>query len=456
MKNIIKTSSPLSRRQLLVTVMLSFLMSTAQAQASCSSTADCEADVEYCSNGNCARIGYCQKDVDCFNQENSFSVDSCIGYLECSKDNQCVKTCSDTFCKPDSNVNDLFCPTVMCDINNCDGAVSCVNYNCYDCEVIYFDAQGTQICNEDKKDEPITCSSNEDCRIDIGDVVNIMAVEDQPYCAGGTCALPGTCATDLDCINPSNHYGVIECAGPIVCQQGQCTRDCSTGSMCKEGVDQTYCFVNPCDVSPGCAESTGCVADYCSGGCDAIHFDAAGNVLEECDGKFVIPDSCTQDKDCNDGEGMPTHYCSSGTCKAMGTCDEMTDCLNPSNEVGFITCTGYRQCTTDGECEQVCSEEEHCCFIPVECTAGDKEACPDAVTCVKDNCNDSGDHCGAGTGSFFFDSSSQSICEKDAPSPTMAPNSKVANGGDNDLADGAKMIGITLSMMIAIIATLML
>lgn len=456
---------------MLITLSSLLLANTIHGQTTCASTADCEADGEYCSEGICVQTGSCQEEVDCFNRDNRFTTDDCVGYLEC-KDNQCIKTCSDSFCKPGSNVEDLFCPTVMCDIQNCERAVSCVNNNCDTCAVLYFDAKGSQICNQDTT---ISCSSNSNCKIDIGgnttkdDIVTIMAVDAAPYCAAGTCAAPGTCSTDNDCVNPSNHYEIIECAGPILCDQGQCTRDCSTGSMCKEGVNVVNCFVDPCTVT-GCAESAECIADYC-GGCNALHFDAAGNVLAECDDPFTIPETCTQDNDCDDGSGrLPTHFCSAGSCKPFGECSTTSDCLNPSNDVGFISCTGFQRCTSNGQCEHVCSNDEHCCFIPVECTAEEKEACPDAVMCVKDNCNDSGNHCGTWNGNFYFDSAGNSICvqnEPPTPLPTAMPippptdmptrpptvnNGTTADG--TDLADGAEMVGSTLSLMVVIVATI--
>mmetsp|Transcript_20251 Transcript_20251/g.49668 ORF Transcript_20251/g.49668 Transcript_20251/m.49668 type:complete len:474 (-) Transcript_20251:123-1544(-) len=461
---------PSTSKLVLLAFSLLLLVNTVQGQTTCASTADCEADVEYCSDGTCVQIGSCQKEVDCFNFENrnSFPTDECIGYLEC-KDTQCIKTCSDSICKPESNFGNIFCPSVMCDIKNCDGAVSCVNHNCDACDVFYFDSKGSQICDKFMTSDPVlqSCSSNADCHIDIGggddgnktdDVTVLMALDAKSYCAGGTCAAPGTCSTDQDCVNPSNHYDIIECAGPILCQQGQCTRDCGTGSMCKEGSNQVYCLVDPCDVS-GCPESTGCVADYCDG-CNALHFDAAGNVLDECnEAAFTVPESCTQDTDCNSDRGLPTHYCSAGSCEPMGTCNSTSDCLNPSNEVNFVTCTGYHQCASDGQCGHVCSNDEHCCFVEAKCTDEEMEACPDAVTCVKDNCNDSGDHCGAGTGSFYFDSSGNSICAEVEESPTTAPTTLAPTGkpglADGDeLTDGAKMLGSTLSLMAIVIATI--
>ncbi|CAJ1959186.1 unnamed protein product [Cylindrotheca closterium] len=444
-------------------------------QTTCNSTADCEAGAEYCSDGACAPIGFCQTEVDCYNEQNDFSSDDCSGYLECNA-NQCSKTCNGAACKPGSSLLDLFCPSVMCDIQNCEGAVSCVNNNCGECNIFYFDAKGSRICDNDDSlssgpgvAEPVPCSSNSDCHVNIDDedkidsITNIMQLDTrapaaQPYCAAGFCAAPGTCSTDEDCVNPSNDYGIIECVGPIVCQEGQCTRDCDTGSMCKEGATPVNCLVDPCTVT-GCPESTGCVSDYCGGGCDAIHFDVAGNVLEECVKEpFTLPESCTQDKDCNDDTSgaVPTHYCSAGSCEAMGFCTDTTDCLNPSNEVNFVACTGYHQCT-NGECGHVCSNEEHCCFVAAKCTAEELEACPDAVTCVKDNCNDSGDHCGAGTGSFYFDISGNSIC---ASSPSAVPTENKATatgpGDEEELADGAMAVGSTFSLLVIVASIYML
>jgi len=406
--NTLSESSPSSSRPLLL-LMLSLLLASVQGQTICASTADCEAGAGYCSGGTCIPIGSCQKEVDCFNRENNFAEDGCIGYLEC-QENTCVKTCSDSIC----------CPAATCQTSDCEGAVSCVDDNCGDC-VWYFDEKGSKMCPDESKPEPNTCSSNADCHVKIEDSANIMSFDAQPFCAAGVCADPGTCATDQDCVNPSNPFAGIECLGPLVCEQSQCTRDCDTGSICKKGVDQVSCFVDPCTTTD-CPESTGCVADYCGNDCKALHFDAAGKVLRECNEPLITSRVCFQDSDCNGGGAITTHYCAASMCKPMGSCDSTSDCLNPANEFGVASCIGYSQCTASGQCEKVCSNEEHCCFIQTECK--ESLACPDAATCVKDNCNQLGgaeqDHCGAGSGTFYFNISGYSICTDASPSPPAA------------------------------------
>ena len=62
----------------------------------CSLTGDCAMDgSEYCSRGTCMTSGQCSSDADCFNPENIYNTNECLGPLSCSDNGQCGRACSD-------------------------------------------------------------------------------------------------------------------------------------------------------------------------------------------------------------------------------------------------------------------------------------------------------------------------------------------------------------------------
>lgn len=188
-----------------------------------------------------------------------------------------------------------------------------MNDSCGGCSVLYLDAKGSQICKtpqvadssipvdrpgepeeEDEAPEestpetggtmPLFCSSNEDCYDSMPQDASEGGL---PFCAAGRCASPGTCTTDSDCRNPFNMFTrTDDCAGPDVCESGQCIRKCDE-PYCENGNDPSICEGSNVCATSSCPESAVCVMDPCggdSGTCMAMHFDAAGNVLELCDG----------------------------------------------------------------------------------------------------------------------------------------------------------------------------
>lgn len=135
---------------------------------------------------------------------------------------------------------------------------------------------------------PIICSSNNDCDVN-------------SYCAAGVCLIKGSCATNMDCRNPSNTYSTIKCTGPLFCMNDKkCRRVC--GSMCDDGSMSTeqFCPHIPCeDAEFICVSTVGKIAScqnvYCSscqgdkcGGCNALVFDASGK-HELCFSPIALP-----------------------------------------------------------------------------------------------------------------------------------------------------------------------
>jgi hypothetical protein len=182
----------------------------------CDGTSDCETGY-YCStSGQCKKPGQCATDNDCLNPFNDFPGNN-----------------GDPSCFSECEISEGTCLTA-----------------CYDAE----------LPPDLLPNSSLECANDEACG-------------DGKFCVRGECQRHGTCIEDIDCKNPSNSYMTTKCVGYVSCKEGACARTCSS-SGCPEGESEVRCFAQPCRVS--CPESVVCVDDYC-GGCNAIHFDAAGH-----------------------------------------------------------------------------------------------------------------------------------------------------------------------------------
>lgn len=109
--------------------------------------------------------------------------------------------------------------------------------------------------------------------------------------------------------------------------------------------------------------------------------------------------TCQWDYDCNnkqpDGDLEAQQFCSHGYCRAMGTCDTVFDCQNPSNLYPTVKCVGFDTCD-NGACGLDCgcpcppSEEGEACGVPASC---EEDPCQstsrcevDGAVCVSDYC----------------------------------------------------------------------
>ena len=277
---------------------------------SCKTDKDCAVSSEiqksvmapFCAQGVCMEAGSCQTDLDCFNPSNVYPVAACLGYIECQENGLCGIVCG----------GDIGTPT--------------------------------------------SCETDKDCAVSSEIQKSVMT----PFCAQGVCMEAGSCQTDLDCFNPSNVYPVDECLGYIECQEnGMCGIVCD-GADCKGGSDYVNCFAAPCSVDSGCDDAVSCFNDYC-GGCNATHFDAAGN--QACEKTTFIKNT---DESCN---CLDEQYCADGTCLDFSTCQKVSDCLNPENNFLSIACVGSFQCE-GGQCNKICDEDP----LPDESSSGDDDS----------------------------------------------------------------------------------
>ena len=222
-------------------------------------------------------LSFLSDNSDCWNPANIYGIGMCVGLIDCMDGPNATMVCG-IECGPvecPGGEERTPCPEPStCNVTNCDEAVSCNFDGCGGaCTEIYFDEAGTQVCVE----ETTTCSTDADCNL-VAEARQAMG--EGAYCAQGVCLEKGACMTDLDCLNPSNERPIPACVGYSSCDMGQCAWTC--GAQCPDGGDWTVCEVEPC-ANTTCAAATSCVNDYCSGGCDTIFFDAAGNEVMECD-----------------------------------------------------------------------------------------------------------------------------------------------------------------------------
>ncbi|GAX15205.1 hypothetical protein FisN_12Lh089 [Fistulifera solaris] len=316
-----------------------------EPQGTCSSDDDCTD--QFCAGGVCQDHGTCRDLVDCLNPSNEYNTILCVGYIDCV-DNQCTRQCSDSECPEDQPLAE--CEFPPCIATTCMAPAMCVDYVCGGCHALCFDPTGDvpgfmidgstpePSLLELPESETTLCEFDSDCN-----------TTDQ-YCSQGECRNFGACSSDFDCYNPSNIYSTIFCTGPVLCQEGFCGRVC--GGECPEnGGDPVPCGEATCDPKE-CGDEARCVLNDCDG-CSPLYFDPAGRqVCGPDDSTGVSPEqTCSSDDDCVD------QFCAGGVCRDHGTCRDLTDCLNPSNEYGTVRCVGYIDCV-DNQCIRECSNSD--------------------------------------------------------------------------------------------------
>jgi len=215
--------------------------------------------------------------------------------------------------------------------------------------------------------------------------------------------------------------------GYTECLEGRCSKICGE-EQCKDGTDFFNCNVSPCSVDK-CEDAVSCVDNYC-GGCNAFHFDAAGNqVCNKINGGISvdiiqedIPKTCKSDADCSSSvdaierafstEGS---YCAQGVCKDYTTCATDLDCLNPANSFMTSDCLGYVECQ-EGRCGMVCDETGDQCkdgsdFVTCAVSPCAASKCGAGVSCVDNYCGE----CNA----IHFDAAGNEACAENTFTGTV-------------------------------------
>lgn len=272
-----------------------FLRSSLAAE--CTSNDDCLAGSQYCSGGLCQEFGFCRDLADCLNPSNTYPSILCVGYVDCVN-NQCGIQCSSDFC-PDSQPT-ADCLASPCSVSLCPSSTTCVDYYCGGCNALCFDLKGDLpggFLDNDSTPEPTSLENNSDSPVINGSTCGSDAeCNDGEYCADGTCLELGSCSEDMDCVNPSNIFPVIECTGFIQCNEDKhCQRIC--GPFCPDDAPLVDC-PSPCEDTPCDEDYVSCVPDNC-GECKAIFFDAQGTQVctttEEIDSQSA---ACLKKNEC--------------------------------------------------------------------------------------------------------------------------------------------------------------
>jgi len=294
----------------------------------CMATDDCLGEEEYCtSDGVCLETAMCNVVDDCDNVDNICPMIECFGTKDCVQ-GQCAMICGDilanggeavqgsdgsvSMSNPAVNVNANCTNTTDCDVGDeeeeyCASDGVCLENgmcnvveDCHNMENLYAVTlcMGTIECLEGRcfmncdvaPVEPIVdpapenyCTSDADCNISTSTTRSVELDRGDRYCAQGICMDMGSCLSDMDCMNPVNMFDDKRCAGYLTCDDsGMCDRIC--GEMCKNGSQSVKCVADPCaptlfNASELCPVSVSCRSSYCDGACNAVYFDAAGEVL---------------------------------------------------------------------------------------------------------------------------------------------------------------------------------
>ena len=307
------------------------------------------------------------------------------------------------------------------DYDNCGYGLVCVSGTCRG--VGYTCGYGSWSCLDscNRRRDFLRCDGSNNCDVDVGNDNEACSGCEGGVCTGGACSY-GSWECNGDC---ERKRTTVYCLGsyPATCNSGGSLQyeDCSQGSVCSGG-----------SCSPGACGSSG---PYCEGSCgystDTYSCDGSGNCDyvtgqlstdcswdESCSGgscdtpdcgtdqyvygSWSCTDSCTRrrtktwrDYGCSSGsctysDGSPTYeydycdageYCSGSTC-VSGECDTCRDCdgsgncnavtagTDPNNDCTAINCqTG--NCDGSGSCQVYSGGQKGTCSDCYYCNDGD-------------------------------------------------------------------------------------
>jgi len=174
---------------------------------------NCDMTSSYCAGRKCLPMGSCRRKSDCFNPDNQYVTDACVGDILCSEDKQCVKECtveaggtcdSSMDCSPTQ-----YCQRGVCvDMGQCLSDVDCFNP---DNQYPVIMCVGL-----------LSCSSDNQCGVTCGD--SCPAEQPQVECLVSPCSVL-SCSDEVEsCVD--QYCGgcnalAFDKAGNQVCQTGQ-------------------------------------------------------------------------------------------------------------------------------------------------------------------------------------------------------------------------------------------
>ena len=170
--------------------------------------------------------------------------------------------------------------------------------------------------------------------------------------------------------------------------------------------------LTPCTIESDCSSREYCSSGVCRafGTCQVIEdcknlfneYEYCNSVQEvQCIGGRCGSSCCKTDSDCL----SENEYCSSGSCREVGSCSSDVDCKNPSNTYPTLSCIGYVRCTAEGQCGKKCSNSSCPPGLPTAiCNHRpcDATTCAGSVRCIDDYCG--------GCKALNFDSAGYEVC----------------------------------------------
>ncbi len=240
--------------------------------------------------------------------------------------------------------------------------------------------------------------------------------------SGCTCAAPGSCTTQQDCVDPSapkcdEQLGVCvacvldaHCEPGFVCLNGGCAAGCSPtedrcgpNQVCAPGVGCVECAVDA-----QCGVGQVCTNNVCAAGCSAMNPTCPPGLV--CNTVAGVCVECLDNTQC---PGAPLTVCNPATSTCV-QCASNTDCTDPSRPIcqpTTNTCVGCLvngdcpsgvchqnqcvQCTSDAQCGGLtprCDQGTNRC---VACLPGATDNCPTGQYCRPDNTCEQGCKTGA-------------------------------------------------------------
>ncbi len=327
-------------------------------------------DGDPCTDQDVCVSGACIGETDDCDDYNACTEDTCSDGVcthmpldngtVCEQENftdpQCYGGFCTTACESDAECYDgIDCTTDLCDENTghcvyqrddagCDDGLFC---------------NGVEICVPFAgclSDEPVYCSDEIPCTIDICDeeLDSCVHTAVDQRCDNGNPCTAGTCNLEQGCLQQPLDDVLcndgLRCTTDDICVNGECL---GSPISCDDG--------NPCTGPDDCTEATGC-------------------------------------RNAPQGDGLQcgeTGICSNGQCAETCTgdtdCDDGNDCTADVCDVTQGRCIHY---PSDAMCDdgQYCNGIEHC-HPSFGCMPGIDIVCNDKAACTLDRCNEATDSC---------------------------------------------------------------
>jgi hypothetical protein len=401
---------------------------TCQAGTNLPNGTSCGDDL-VCFNGAC-REG-CTIDADCDDGLLCNGVETCDSITnQCQAGTgpgdgtQCggdTDVCINEVCESVQCVTDGHCPD---DGNVCTGAPSCGgDYTCQTganvdngtvCGAgdVCFDGTCREGCTTDAEcDDGLVCNGTETCDLGtftcqsgtapgdgtqcgataldicLGDVCDTVECTEDMHCPddGNVCTGAPSCGGDYTCQAGANEPNGSVCGSELVCFDGTCREGCTTDAECDDGL--------VCNGAETCDPGT----FTCQAGTPLANGTVCGSETDVCVNQICVPDSCTSNGQCSDGNvctGTETCNFTSYQCEVGAAPGDGTQCGATALDVCIGESCENVECVSDTYCDDdnVCTGVETCDLGSYTCQSGtapgDGTQCgpTSSDVCVGDTC----------------------------------------------------------------------